>query len=271
MREPQAKDQRKRKISLLEHWGVFSETWPTSGTMRNGQLFERQTLVRPTGENECSLLPTPLTADSEGLADAPGDARRKTPRLSATGGRLLPLLRTPCAAEADGGLLHPDVARDRNQTLRLSGQILALTGDLLPTPQARDWKGVPGDGFNVASLPRTVNRLLPTPLVANNENRQSDGYGPNLGAVITSRAWGEFAPAIERWEHVLGRAAPAPTQTNRTGKPQLSPRFVEWMMGLPAGWVTDVDISRANQLRALGNGVVPQQGAAAVTHLLGRS
>ena len=181
---------------------------------------------------------------------------------------LLPLLRTPCAAEADGGLLHPDVARDRNQTLRLSGQILALTGDLLPTPQARDWKGVPGDGFNVASLPRTVNRLLPTPLVANNENRQSDGYGPNLGAVITSRAWGEFAPAIERWEHVLGRAAPAPTQTNRTGKPQLSPRFVEWMMGLPAGWVTDVDISRANQLRALGNGVVPQQGAAAVTHLL---
>ena len=181
---------------------------------------------------------------------------------------LLPLLRTPCAAEADGGLLHPDVARDRNQTLRLSGQILSLTGDLLPTPQARDGKGVPGDGFNVASLPRTVNRLLPTPLVANNENRQSDGYGPNLGAVITSSAWGEFAPAIERWEHVLGRAAPAPTQTSRTGKPQLSPAFVEWMMGLPAGWVTHIPISRAQQLRALGNGVVPQQAAYAITEML---
>ena len=84
MREPQAKDQRKKKVSLYEHWGVFSATLPTSGTMRNGQLFERQTLVRPTGENECSLLPTPMTTDSEGLADAPGDARRKSPRLSAT-------------------------------------------------------------------------------------------------------------------------------------------------------------------------------------------
>ena len=42
---------------------VYSATLPTSGTMRNGQLFERQTLVRPTGENECSLLPTPAARD----------------------------------------------------------------------------------------------------------------------------------------------------------------------------------------------------------------
>ena len=36
------------------------------------------------------------------------------------------------------------------------------------------------------------------------------------------------------------------------------------MMGLPAGWVTDVpDISRTQQLKMLGNGVVPQQAALA--------
>lgn len=52
---------------------------------------------------------------------------------------------------------------------------------------------------------------------------------------------------------------------------QLSPRFVEWMMGLPDGWVTDPDIwkdspgnHRNLQLRLLGNGVVPPQAAAAV-------
>ena len=39
-------------------------------------------------------------------------------------------------------------------------------------------------------------------------------------------------------------------------------------MGLPAGWVTDVDISRNEQLKAIGNGVVPQQCAAAVRILL---
>ena len=51
----------------------------------------------------------------------------------------------------------------------------------------------------------------------------------------------------------------------------LSPRFVEWMMGLEDGWVTNpaiwrhVDGNHRNlQLRALGNGVVPPQAAMAV-------
>lgn len=43
------------------------------------------------------------------------------------------------------------------------------------------------------------------------------------------------------------------------------PAFVEWMMGLPSGWVTDphLDVSRTQQLRMLGNAVVPQQAALA--------
>jgi DNA (cytosine-5)-methyltransferase 1 len=40
------------------------------------------------------------------------------------------------------------------------------------------------------------------------------------------------------------------------------------MMGLPAGWVTDVPISRNEQLKALGNGVVPQQAVEALRRLL---
>ena len=40
---------------------------------------------------------------------------------------------------------------------------------------------------------------------------------------------------------------------------KLNPKFVEYMMGLPEGWVTDLDISRSQQLKILGNGVVPQQ------------
>ena len=36
-------------------------------------------------------------------------------------------------------------------------------------------------------------------------------------------------------------------------------------MGLPAGWITDVpSLTRNEQLKALGNGVVPQQAAAAL-------
>ena len=42
------------------------------------------------------------------------------------------------------------------------------------------------------------------------------------------------------------------------------------MMGWPDGWVTDpaIDISRSQQLRIVGNGVCPQQAAAALRYLL---
>ena len=82
-------------------------------------------------------------------------------------------------------------------------------------------------------------------------------------------AWGQYEFAIRRWEVVLGRQAPAPTEIGAKGQPRLSPRFVEWLMGLPVGWVTDVPgLSRNEQLKALGNGVVPQQAAAALRLLL---
>lgn len=82
-------------------------------------------------------------------------------------------------------------------------------------------------------------------------------------------SWGEYEPAIRRWELILGRPAPAPTQTGRGGGQQLSPRFVEWLMGLPEGHVTAVPgLTHKEQLGRLGNGVVPQQAAAALRHLL---
>lgn len=81
--------------------------------------------------------------------------------------------------------------------------------------------------------------------------------------------WAGYAPAIERWERVLGRPAPAPTVLGARGGRQLSARFVEWLMGLPAGWVCDVpDLTRNQQLKLLGNGVIPLQAEAALRHLL---
>ncbi|NUT47112.1 MAG: DNA cytosine methyltransferase [Saccharothrix sp.] len=80
--------------------------------------------------------------------------------------------------------------------------------------------------------------------------------------------WGVYEAAIRRWEAVLGRPTPHPTQPGNHGRPVLAPAFVEHLMGLPAGWVTDLSLPRTAQLRALGNGVVPQQAAYAVALLL---
>jgi DNA (cytosine-5)-methyltransferase 1 len=73
--------------------------------------------------------------------------------------------------------------------------------------------------------------------------------------------WGRYSAAIRRWERVIGRHAPVPL----SGPREENASFLEWMMGLPAGWVTDVPgLTRNAQLKALGNGVVPQQALAAL-------
>ncbi len=54
---------------------------------------------------------------------------------------------------------------------------------------------------------------------------------------------------------------------NPMDQDKLNPKFVEYMMGLPKGWVTDLDIPRTQQLKMLGNGVVPQQAYFALEKL----
>ncbi|KRC37499.1 hypothetical protein ASE15_05140 [Oerskovia sp. Root22] len=140
-----------------------------------------------------------------------------------------------------------------------------------------------GNGHG-ASLSIEALRMLPTPEASRaggtaaahlERKRKADGSTrtqvTNLDVLANDPRsdFGAYAPAIERWERVFGRPAPSPTEpTGKGGAQRLSPRFVEWLMGLPDGWVTDTDITRNEQLKALGNGVVPQQAAAAIRHML---
>ncbi|MDX3594123.1 DNA cytosine methyltransferase [Streptomyces sp. ID03-2B] len=90
---------------------------------------------------------------------------------------------------------------------------------------------------------------------------------PDVRAGQPDADWGRFAPAIARWENTTGRRAPWATDDRN----RLSPAFVEWLMGLPAGHVTDVPgLPRTAQLKALGNGVVPQQATLALHSLVAR-
>lgn len=159
-------------------------------------------------------------------------------------------------------------------------------------------------GHPVAGVGGSALTLLPTPKASNNENRSSGwANGPNLGEALAllptpsvadgmgghltrsgdrsnelllpgvakahQQAWGQYAAAIARAEQAIGRPAPPPTEIGPKGAPRLSPRFVEFLMILPEGWVTDVaGLSRNDQLKMLGNGVVPAQCAAALRAFL---
>lgn len=153
-----------------------------------------------------------------------------------------------------------------------SGRSDRAPGELIPTPTASDHKaGHHQDGTGM-SMSQAV-QMLPTPQ-ATNATASSAGYGANLHEVargMETGVFGAYGQAIARWERVLGRPAPSPTvaPAREGGRARLSTKFVEWLMGLPEGHVTgeDLGLTREQQLRLLGNGVVPQQGAAAIYQL----
>ncbi len=215
---------------------------------------------------ELTLLPTPRTSDTNG------------PGVHGTGGQdlrtVIDLLPTPRATDGTKG--GPN-QRGSSGDMMLPSAVVQL----LPTPRAtRGGSGTEtmyGLGAERSDQNRSQGQvLLPTPSVADVEGGRKARSGARsdellLNGIAHHQAFGDYAPAIERWEQVIGRHAPTPTEaTGRDGGHRLSPRFVEWLMGLPAGHVTDPDIglTRNQQLKALGNGVVPQQGAAALEWLL---
>ena len=89
---------------------------------------------------------------------------------------------------------------------------------------------------------------------ADNQHKPHNGQVQELGRRFTSR----------REMHM--QKAP-----NALVEGKLNSRFVEYMMGLPEGWVTDIGLSNAQTLKMLGNGVVPQQAEYALEILCGKS
>ncbi|MFE2077282.1 DNA cytosine methyltransferase [Streptomyces misionensis] len=224
-----------------------------------------------------------VTVGAQRRTPAPGQAPRRRARahaggrsglLAAPDGRMT-LLPTPAAADGTGG---PGTSPKRK-----GGMNLRTAVTLLPTPAARDWKSGASNLLETNSRPlnEVVVNLLPTPKASdgphggpNQRDKAGNYYLPGQAVRLDDR-WvatngTDYGPAIRRWEAVLGRLAPEPTEPGTKGNRRLSPAFVEWMMGADPGWVTgtDLGLSRSDQLKILGNGVVIHQAVHAYRALL---
>lgn len=237
-------------------------------------------------ETEVELLPTPAAYDGmKGGSQHPAKRRAggHQPSVADVVEHLLP---TPCASPSGNTPeehLRKKPGRERvtDLSILVENDLLATGGKLLPTPRASDGeKGGPNQRGSKGDL--TVSsavHLLPTPKAGDADFGlpRTSGRPPEKSTHLATRLhytdFGQYAPAIKRWEAVTGRKAPAPTELTGKGKHRLSAAFVEWLMGLDDGWVTDPDLvlSRVSQLRALGNSVVPQQAVYAITWLLERA
>ena len=308
---------------------------------------------------QAGLLPTPIASDGK-ASIIPGQSNLSS--CIAFGVRdhwaaSTPFLPTPHASD---GMMGPSYGgHQAGHRVNLSGAVLGQAG-LLPTPTASDGMAERmRTGVWHAGSRRAMNLGIAGRIVTAGEGKARDpeSYGFRVD-------WGRFTPAVRRWETILGRPAPDPTQATRrlrvlagrlparlrdgawcarriqatlphgvdwpcrrrvidrwaaVGAPglidpvwrsiasrdpddpvgctrlparsvldlwfraahtrvtvaNLSPRLAEWMMGLPAGWVTDPAIwrdvpgnHRMLQLRALGNGVCPPQAERAVRDAL---
>lgn len=220
-----------------------------------------------------TLMPTPTDRGSAGRGLPGADLAE---RRYASGRRMLDdavaMLPTPTSRVATRGRGGPG---DYDPAGRPLSEAVAL----LPTPWASEGaKGGPNQRGSAGDLTLTSSvMLLPTPTVKDSaggprviQPRTHDGtdFGPCLRDVAHHHAdrWAQYGPAIARWEAVLGRPAPEPTVVGKRGGRRLSGRFVEWLMGWPDGWATDL-VDNTAALRLCGNGVVRQQGAAALTLL----
>ena len=153
-------------------------------------------------------------------------------------------------------------------------RVFALARRAVPHPAGDGLISRRGDSRPSASEARDDRAVAPdhrlrtprTGWLAEQERRIGNAVVPDRRTV---QRWGRYADAIARWEHITGRPAPAPALLNDADGPRPAPAFVEWLMGLPAGWVTGTDNLTQNQrITALGNGVLPLQATSALSMLV---
>ena len=128
--------------------------------------------------------------------------------------------------------------------------IIAYTNSNARTQPRRDDRGISSEGKEILNgSDRQVNGSS-----NKNDSDTYNQYKPHYGQVQ-----GLGRRFIARCEMHLQNP---PNALDQEGK--LNAEFVEYMMGLPVGWITNVGLSRSQQLKILGNGVVPQQAEYAI-------
>ena len=191
------------EVLLTSHWGSSAAflTWRGLGTAPSHLLFQLAPSMPRTEGTECGLLPTPRNCSAMAAENIQNRAADKFPNLESVVARSLwPPPTTPTGGGERSG--------DRAGTGNL--HYMARSGQLWPTPQARDRKDgktPKPHGNHSPSLPVAVStvKMYPT---------------PDVGAA-------------------KGRGQSSAENRHRLGG-SLNPTWVEWLMGFPLGW-TDLN------------------------------
>ena len=179
---------------------LFWETWPDSGTMRNGRVYALRTSARVTSGKGCSSSRTWNTPALESQAN---------------------LWQTPAtdSFRSRGG--------DRKDEPGLDQQ-----ARMFPTPAARDYRtpNLNPDQHTDQLQNFVEHQTWPTPTesTATLEDMEQSRYAGNGGK---RPAYSRCSPPDPPTPAGQESSETAPTSRRR-----LNPRFVEWLMGFIPGW-----------------------------------
>ncbi len=204
-----------------------------TGTTLNDVVFKGDIASEPG-----ALLPTPRTSDSKGT-NSPAERERKSPGLGAIHYHL--------TGET------PDRPQDE---------------ELMGTPQARDWKGVPGKNFNTHNLARDIDEmiretgqapLLPTPTTLDSREKRTTHAGGNptlQGALCGTNPVDAERLGLEVAEPLL----PTPNATDHMcGSTSLQGRIDSGRQVMLPHVVRDLPLLPTPVVNDMGAGKTPEQ------------
>lgn len=189
------------------------EPWQLRGLAASREAQGGWPLGKSCGSDRApgALIPTPTASDHK------ADRHQEGTGMSLS--QAVQMLPTPVAQPSGNSPeAHLRKKPGRTQVTDLAILVesgLLATGGLLPTPQATNaTSSSTGYGANLHEVAR---ELLPNPSASDaiiglprTSGRQPE-KATKLATRIEYTGFGVYAPAIERWEKVLGRPAPSPT------------------------------------------------------------
>lgn len=264
--------------SLFVDYQTYSDRWPKSGLMRNGNVFQQVPLELPIGGNACGSWLTPTANDAKN-----NTFPKSQLEWGSVVGAVMRRWPTPRACDERHG-------KNTNPNDKRSGLPAAV---LFPTMTAQ------GNLRGGSSAKKVVKKMINAGNINECEINALFGCSvqslkekwelvdSNVGLFPTPVASGKLCGGTRDFEklHVLHAAGVISEEERRSMSNGgcLNPDWVEWLMGYPIGWTdTDTepaavigwgadpadsgDISRVRErrkndrkrLHALGNAIVPQ-------------
>ena len=156
-------------------WGsiAFSETWPRTGCMSDGQAFELPTSAPPiTEKGSSSSRPPTVFSTPDTMPDAPNSGSNMRTRPPGLGNQVK-VLPTPDTNPGGGGPLTTAERRAQGRTASVFNAVMEMGAGAgnqvktLPTPLASDGekeRNNPAQARRKSPPLSAVNHLLPTPV-----------------------------------------------------------------------------------------------------------